>query len=36
MKGKLKSWLIGIVIVIILLIPIVVNYVKTRNIETIK
>ena len=36
MKGKLKSWIIGIVIVIILLIPIVVNYVKTRNIETIK
>lgn len=36
MKGKLKSWIIGIVIVIILLIPIVVNYVKTRNIETVK
>ncbi len=36
MKGKLKSWIIGILIVIVLLIPIVVNYVKTRNIETIK
>ena len=35
MKEKIKSWIIGIVIVIVLIIPIVVNYVKTRNIETI-
>lgn len=35
MMDKIKNWLIGGAVVLILLIPIVVNYIKTRNIENI-
>lgn len=35
MNGKLKSWLTAIVIVIVLMIPIVVNYIKSKNLEVI-
>ena len=35
MKGKLKSWIIAIVIILILMIPIIINYISNKRVEVI-